>query len=136
MIVDKNTKHFLIINRRDFYTKKYDWRLVKGGIELSESQVAALKREIMEEVGLLNVKIDRKIHDYSFVYSSGYKASVSVFLVYSDESEKTIPSEEEKIREIKWVTASRAISMLKYNEEKDAVKKTSEILTQDIIPSS
>ncbi len=129
VIFDKKTKHFLIINREDFYTKKYDWRLVKGGLEHGEHENVALKREIREEVGLDKFEISQKIYNYSFINPNGSKTPVSVFLVYSNENEKTKPSVEEKIREIKWVSAKSAILMLKFKDEKISIKKTVKLIS-------
>lgn len=123
MIVDKETKRILVIYREDYYTKEYQWQLVKGGKEPKETETEALKREIKEEVGLENVRIGERIYEYSFVNPEGKSRFVSVFLVYSSEKEQVTPNEKEGIIAIKWINPEEALLILKYESERKAVEK-------------
>lgn len=59
-IIEKSNK-FLFVKRSDYIeTAKGYWCPVSGGIEGDETQEQALKREVMEEVGL-NVETVKKI---------------------------------------------------------------------------
>jgi len=59
---------FLLIKKYDASLDDFHWRLIKGGIEKGESEADALKREILEEVGLKSVEVIGKIYDYSFTF--------------------------------------------------------------------
>lgn len=123
IIFNKKTKKVLVIRKRDKFSKNIYWRLVKGTIEKGEKKKETLRREVEEEVGLKDIEIVKEINDYTFTDPCGVKRYVTAFLVFVEGYEKTIPSKEEGITGLKWVEPKEAIDMLKYEEEKNSLKK-------------
>ena len=93
VIYDRENEKFLIIGKRHFKTGNIIWRLVKGGIEQRETETEALKREILEEVGLKKNTIGEKVHYYEYFYEYEQikmKNMVSSYFVKADISEKVL----------------------------------------------
>jgi len=113
----------LLIRILDRAKDKYFWRLVKGGVEEGETEEEALRREIQEEVGLKNIKIIKKIYNYEFTFEDT-KYPVSTYLVEADANEqvKLGIDGERPITDYIWVNKDRAIKLLFWPDEKEAVK--------------
>jgi len=123
VIVDEKEKKFLLIKQFDKRKKIYLWRLVKGGIEKGESEEQALKREIQEEVGLKDTEIAGKIYNYEYIFPP-QKFIISTYLVKGNMKEKVVLefTDEDKIKDYKWVSKNQAIKMLYWKDEKQAVR--------------
>ena len=123
VIIDENKKKFLLIKQFDKRKKRYLWRHVRGGIEKGENEKQALRREIQEEVGLKEIEIIGKIYEYEYIFIPK-KFSVSVYLVKANMKEKVVlgSTEEDKIKDYRWVSKNQAIKMLYWKDEKEAVK--------------
>ena len=123
VIIDENKKKFLLIKQFDKWKKRYLWRHVKGGIEKGENEKQALRREIQEEVGLKDIEIIGKIHQYGYIFIPK-KFSVSVYLVKANMREKVVlvSTEEDKIKDYRWVTRPQALKMLYWGDEKKPIK--------------
>lgn len=120
--IDGEKKVFLI----KFYdaTKKLDtWRLVKGGVEKGETDEQAMKREIMEEVTLKDVKVLNKIHNYEFDFKDTHHM-VSTYLVKGNANEKPKLNwdGDREIVEFKWASPPEANKLLFWKGEKEAIK--------------
>jgi len=113
-------KQVLILKTVDFSAKRYRWRLLKGGVNDGETETEAVKREIFEETGLKNVKIIGKVHRYEFVFKS-IKHTVSSYLVKAD-STAPIKLQKEEVADCVWTTKEKALQMLHWNNERDAVR--------------
>jgi len=113
-------KKVLILKKMDFSARRYRWRLLKGGVYSSETDVEALQREIFEESGLKNVKVLEKIHGYRFVFK-GVEHMVSCYLVKAD-SEMPVKLQKSEVSDYLWTTKEQAIRMLHWNNEKDAIR--------------
>jgi len=120
---------FLIIKKYDAALNDFHWRLVKGGIEKGESEADALKREILEEVGLKNVEIMGKIYDYTFTFRD-IKHEVSVYLVKADINKK-VKLSEEAVVDFVWENPETAINILKWEEERNSLKIASKKIKDD-----
>jgi len=120
--IDGEKKVFLI-RFFDATTKRYTWRLVKGGVEEGETDEQALKREIMEEVTLQDVQILKKIHSYEFDFKDTHHI-VSTYLVKGNINEKPKLNwdGDREIVESKWASPSEANKLLFWQGEKQAVK--------------
>jgi len=113
-------KKVLLLKKVDFSARRYRWRLLKGGVNSGEADVEALQREIFEESGLKKIKVLKKILDYSFVFK-GVKHMVSSYLVKAD-SKTPLKLQRSEVSGYLWVTKEQAISLLHWNDEKDAVR--------------
>ena len=93
---------------------------MKGGIEKGETEKEALKREILEEVGLKNVQILDKIYSYEFTFKN-VKHLVSTYLVKANSNEE-IKLQTSEVVGYAWVSKEQALKMLFWENEKEALK--------------
>lgn len=116
-------KKIFLIKFYDPTKKHYTWRLVKGGVEKGETDEQAMKREIMEEVTLEDVKVLEKVHEYDFTYSDTHHL-VSTYLVKGNAKEKPKLNwdGDREIVDYKWISPEDAVKLLFWEGEKQAVK--------------
>jgi len=131
VISDRDSEKFLLIGKRHFKTGNIIWRLVKGGIEPGETETEALKREILEEVGLKKINIEEKVHYYEYFYEFKQikmKHLVSSYFVKADISEKVVlqgeSADEMPIVEYAWLSYYDTLKKLFWKNEKQAVKNS------------
>jgi len=109
------------------------WQPVTGGIEKGETKTQALKREIQEETGIKNItKIIKDVHycefwDFYKLEARQRLIKEHVFGVEINSNEKITISREHT--EYKWCTFKEALNLLKWKENKEALKKLNDILT-------
>lgn len=125
VIFDKNDgKLVLLVQKRDRRVRHFRWRLLKGGINLGENRLEALRREIFEETGLKNIEILDRIHGYEFVFK-GTRHSVSTYLVKAD-SREPIRIQESELSDYAWTEPENALRLLYWHNEKEALMKMSQ----------
>jgi len=110
----------LLVKKLDPKRFLFRWRLLKGGIENKEKEEEALRREIKEEVGLKNIKIEKKIGSYE------YKAlntlhKVSTFLVRGDIKEK-MKIDTKEVVGAAWLKLKEAKRLISFKEERKALE--------------
>ncbi len=116
------------------------WQPITGGLEEGETIMEALKREIREETGIENiVRIIENVHYFEFrdlpfieylkkqgqtcEYLKEYVFGVEVAL------DEVVDLDVEEHSEYKWCAFKEALSLLKWRENKGALKKLNEILS-------
>jgi len=116
----KETRILLVkkMDRRSFSPR---WRLLKGGVEEGETEIQALQREIMEEVGLRDVLIEKKIHEYEFD-ADGVLHQVSSYAVKVMEN-APLKIQHEELLDAGWVPKRQAASLLFWPNERDCIDK-------------
>ena len=124
VIYDGGAKKFLLIKKFDADLKKFCWRLVKGGIENNESETEAVEREVLEEVGLEDIEVGKKVHSYEFLWKD-MKVTVSCYVVKADMKDdlklqgKT--EFESAIVDSAWLPRDEALERLYWEDEKRAI---------------
>lgn len=130
IIFNQDGKKVLIFKKFDVKFKKFYWRLVKGGVEEDETEEEGLKREILEETGLKNVRVLKKVHEYEYFHPDNVKHHVSVYLVKGDVKEKISlrGDEDSPIIDSKWMSIKEAKKLLFYDSEKESLKKVHSLI--------
>ncbi len=118
--VDK-IKKVLLLKKADYSTRRYRWRLLKGGVHDGETETEALEREVLEETGLRKIKIMSNVHAYEFIFR-GVKHVVFSYLVKADSSEP-ITLQKSEVAGYMWTTSKEALQMLHWNNERDALSR-------------
>ena len=103
------------------------WQPITGGLEEGETKIEALKREIREETGIKNIiRIIESVHYFEF--SDPHSMKAYVFGVEISPNEKIVIDEKEHC-EFEWFSFHEALRLMKWKEEKEALKKLNELLT-------
>jgi dATP pyrophosphohydrolase len=127
-----NTKTQYLLLKRISDTGGF-WQPVTGGIEKGETKTQALKREIQEETGINNpTKIINNVDycefwDYYKPENRHRLIKEHVFGVEISSNEKITISHEHT--EHKWCSFQQALRLLKWKENKEALRKLNKILT-------
>ncbi len=127
--VEDGVIKFLLLKR--IKEKGGFWQPLTGGIEGEETPKEALRRELVEELGIKKAKntIDLK-YKFSFILESGSKLTEHVFGVELDPIQKSKLSGEHT--ECKWVDFQKALRLLKWESNKKSLVKLKDYLAQDI----
>lgn len=100
-VVCNDNQEILMIYRRG------KWDLPKGKKEDGESNEQCAIREVMEETGLEQIELDRKIHTTYHVYSHNMKEVLKTtcwYMMKVKGKPLLMPQEEENILEAKWIS--------------------------------
>ncbi len=120
-----NKIEFLIIKKWDGSKNKWCYRLIKGGVEKNETHNQTISREVQEEVGIAGLIISKKIHHYRFTSFDGITHDVYGYLAECKTPNiskyKLQNNDEEKIKQVEWYEAGKAIELLEFTQEKEAV---------------
>lgn len=114
---------FLLLYRYNPDKGINEYRLVKGGVKKDESIENAAKREAEEEVGLKDIEIISKVHEYSYTVDE-VRHNVHVFLLKASNKDVSIDSSEEGKFEIKgyrWESVEKALKLLSFEDERKSI---------------
>ncbi|MBI2084063.1 MAG: NUDIX hydrolase [Candidatus Aenigmarchaeota archaeon] len=116
-------KKVFLIKFYDPTKQRHTWRLVKGGVEKGETDEEALKREILEEVTLKDVKILEKVYSYEFTFKDT-QHSVSSYFVKGNINEKPKLNwdGDREIVDFSWISPEEAVKLLFWDNEKYVVR--------------
>ncbi|HOJ63003.1 MAG TPA: NUDIX pyrophosphatase [Spirochaetota bacterium] len=125
---DKDGIKYLLLKRTE--ERGGFWQPVTGGVEEGEDILYAARREVMEETGFLKVK---KMYDvkYKFSFKNGDKEITEYVFAFEVDSMNVNFSKREH-SEIVWVSYEDALKYLKWDTNKEALKKINDYLTRDI----
>lgn len=130
IIHDKMDKpYFLIMKRKQGWE---GWEFVKGGVNNGESDVDAIKREIIEETGLQRFKIEKKLEHLKKEYNDQNNQS-NVHSVFLIEASMNIPvhlqtGEDAEHSTYLWTQAESALSKLTHENDKELLRAVVEEL--------
>jgi 8-oxo-dGTP pyrophosphatase MutT (NUDIX family) len=102
-LIYNENKEILVMFRRG------KWDLPKGKLDKGETLEACAVREVEEETGLKNIKLERPLVVTYHTYHEGSKFILKEshwYMMTVSGSQKLTPQTEEDIHEIKWVNAS------------------------------
>ena len=106
------------------------WQPVTGGVEEGETRIDALKREVTEETGIKDILgIIEGIHYFEF--SDPYLNKEYVCGVEVSADEKVVIDEKEH-SEFRWCSLQEALGLMKWKENKEALKKLNGILRTSV----
>jgi len=111
----------LLVQKRTSKSSHPHWRLLKGGINKGETKTDALRREILEETGLVNIEILDEVNNYEFVFG-GIRHRVSSFLAKAD-STQPIKLQKSELAGHVWIERARATKLLYWRNEKESLSK-------------
>lgn len=121
------------------YSKRNkEWGFAKGHIEADETEIEAALREIREETGIINISF---IENFKLTDSYKIKGTlpstkdriitkkVIYYLCYTNEdfAYKT----DDEIGGCKWVTYKEALSLLKYDKQKEILNKANKFIKEE-----
>ena len=100
-LVKRTDNKFLFIYRNN------KWDLPKGGVEKKELIIDAAKREVIEETGVVDIIVKKKISETYHIFKKGKRFRLKKtywFKMSTTYTGKTKPQTEEGIEKIKWVS--------------------------------
>ena len=122
---ERDGKLVMLVQKKDRRAATIHWRLLKGGVNEGETEVEALRREILEETGLKNIKIIGQVHRYEFVFND-VRHTVSSFLVKAD-SREPVRLQESELAGFAWMQRENANRLLYWRNEKEALRKLGQL---------
>ena len=135
VLVNSQNKIYLLKN-----IKRDEWVLPKGKLDESENSLDAAIRELKEETGFNNFKLKSEnpiyMSHYQFTNEINhiiYDKYVTYYLfeLFSEEKQKTKEMEEEGL-EGKWFDINSAISIATYEDTKEVLKITENIISNNL----
>lgn len=120
---------FLILKRAE--DRGGFWQPITGGVHEGEDQISALKRELMEETGIIGYRqiINLK---YSFTFSLPHLClgdlTENVYAVEVKPEIEIILSHEHT--EYRWLTFEESLALIKYDSNKEGIRKLWKMLNR------
>ena len=94
-------------NKLLFIFRNNKWDLPKGGVEKKELIIDAAKREVIEETGVADIIVEKKISETYHIFKKGKRfrlKKTNWFKMSTTFMGKTSPQTEEGIEKTKWVS--------------------------------
>lgn len=125
---ENNHYKFLLLKRRK--DRGGFWQGITGGVKQGEKDIKALKRELLEETGISKYK--RIINlNYSFSFNLPQFGNLTENCYGVEVQNKTEIIMSPEHTEYRWLTLNKAISLLKYEANKEAFRKLGKALDGD-----
>ena len=137
-IIFRKTKEYEFLLMKRIKNRGDYWQCVTGGVEDTESTLGAAYREVFEETGIKKEEVIRVIKDFfecefeteSFNKLFGKKTIITsydfAFQVNNNQKIKLDPIEHD---EYKWLKFDEAIKLLKWDNNKNALRELNKVLT-------
>jgi 8-oxo-dGTP pyrophosphatase MutT (NUDIX family) len=102
------------------------WQPITGGIDEGETKIQALRREIGEETGIKNfIRIIRDVHRFEFFDPHLIKEYAFGVQIHIDEE---VVLDKKEHSEYRWCNFHEALRLLRWKENKEALRKLHEAL--------
>lgn len=131
---DRNILFLLVYSKRN-----NEWGFAKGHIEENETDIQATLREIEEETGIKNVNFVKDFKETDSYKINGTLPStknriitkkVIYYLCYTNED--FVLKTDDEIGNCKWATFKEALSLLKYNKQKEILNKANIFIKEEL----
>lgn len=110
------------------------WQLPKGLVDEGESPQTAALREVREEAGIETVLIEpvETVEYWYFGNKNGSRVRFHKFVHFflMEYVSGDVANHDHEVAEARWVSIDQAIKMLDFKSEKEAVKKSSELISK------
>ncbi len=134
MIREKSAGAILFIKEKEpiyllLHYESGHWDFPKGHVEAGETDLDAVKREVKEEAGIINIEIVQnfKEHIHYFYKMNNELMSKDVVFYLAKTKTKDVKLSFEHIG-FAWVSYEKAMEKLTYKNAKDILKKAHEFL--------
>ena len=117
-------KYLLIKNRRSSH-----WGFPKGHIEQGETKQETAVREVLEETGIRVKLLDGFECVSKYKIQNKIEKNVSIFVGTTQDTHTSIQTEE--IEDYIWLTYDRALSLLKFENDKNIITSAHEFLNKN-----
>ena len=133
--INKNILFLLVYSERN-----KEWGFAKGHIEQNETETQTAKREIEEEKDIKSITFIKNFRETDCYKIKGALPStknriinkkVVYYLCYTNE-DFTINYTDGEIGECKWVNYTNALSLLKYDKQKEILSKANTFIKEEI----
>lgn len=115
-----NSRQFLLLQR-----PSGSWNHPQGGAKKGETEIASIRRELLEETGLLRhdlLEDTRTVARYTITKRiPNYEVALVAYAVKVDRSDSITLSDEHVNYE--WVPYEEVLNRLKYQEQRDLLEK-------------
>ncbi len=115
-VIEKNStgKILLIQRSADLDWQANEWEIIYGRIDQFEDPIAGLKREIKEEIGLLDVEIGQVLSVWHIFRGSEKTAENELIgITYHCRTKQEQPLLSKEHQNYKWVTPQEALELVK-----------------------
>ena len=123
---------FWLIGKHSGYHK---WIFPKGKVEVGESDIRAVKREVKEETGIkVRLASPKPVFEYTYYFVNRYvgqqkgrvKKTVTFYLLESAGGNLT--HHDMEMSEVGWFLFPKALRTLAFSKEREALKKASQLV--------
>ncbi len=121
IVVNPKREYLLIYQKKGRF-----WEFPKGHIEKSETELGAMKRELYEETGINDYEIFKgfkQVNEYVYREKKKIISKKVILFLVGTRSDVKISDEHTKHR---WADLKKALRMLKFDDQKEILKKADE----------
>ena len=123
-----------------YSTRNKEWGFAKGHIEQNETEAQTAQREIEEETGIKNIMFIKNFRETDCYKIKGtlpttenriINKKVVYYLCYTNE-DFVVNCNDGEIGECKWENYTNALSLLKYDKQKEILNKANKFIKEEI----